>query len=328
MSPPRPSRRQALALAALPLPALAQSTGRRPLRLIVPFPPGGAVDSLGRILAERLAPVLGHPVVVENRSGGGGIVGADAVAKGPADGSVMGIVGAATLLATPVMQSMPFDPMQDLRALTQITDSAVLCVVNAARARAEGWTSLAALLDYMQANPGRVRIAGSGVGTVSHFTAASIIRASGVEGIHVPYRGGAETANAILTGEVELSCDLPAALLALIQAGSALPLTVSAGSRLALLPDVPGFDETPQTRGIDIRTWNVLMVAAGTPEVEVVRLYNGVRRVAEQRDFATLLARIAYVPVLQASPEEATAFIAAEAPRWRELVDISGARAT
>ena len=124
-------RRQALALAAFPLPALAQLSGRRPLRIIVPFPPGGAVDSLGRILAERLGPVLGQTVIVENRAGGGGIVGADAVAKGPADGSVLGIVGAATLLATPAMQSMPFDPMQDLRALTQITDSAVLCVVNA-----------------------------------------------------------------------------------------------------------------------------------------------------------------------------------------------------
>ena len=321
-------RRQALALAAFPLPALAQLSGRRPLRIIVPFPPGGAVDSLGRILAERLAPVLGQTVIVENRAGGGGIVGADAVAKGPADGSVLGIVGAATLLATPAMQSMPFDPMQDLRALTQITDSAVLCVVNAERARREGWTSLAAFLAYMQARPGAIRVAGSGVGTVSHFTAASIIRASGVDGIHVPYRGGAETANAILTGEVELACDLPATLLPLLQNGAALPLTVSAGTRLPLLPDVPSFAETPQTAGIDIRTWNMLMVAAGTPEVEMIRLHSGVRRVAEQRDFAALLARIAYVPVMQESPAAAAAFIAAEAPRWRALVDLSGARAS
>lgn len=323
-----PLRRQALLLAALSLPALAQPSARRPLRIIIPFPPGGAVDSLGRILAERLAPILGQTVVVENRAGGGGIVGADAVAKGPNDGSVLGIIGAATLLATPVMQSMPFDPMVDLRALTQITDSAVLCVVNAERARREGWTSLGALLDTMAANPGRVRVAGSGVGTVSHFTAASIIRASGAEGIHVPYRGGAETANAILTGEVELACDLPATLLPLLQNGSALPLTVSANTRLPLLPDVPGFGETPRTASIDIRTWNMMMVAAGTPEVEVARLYNGIRRVAAQPDFGALLARIAYVPVLQDSPAEATAFIAAEAPRWRELVNLSGARAT
>ncbi len=294
----------------------------------MPFPPGGAVDSLGRILAERLAPVLGQPVIVENRAGGGGIVGADMVAKGPNDGSVLGIIGAATLLATPAMQSMPFDPVQDLRALTQITDSAVLCVVNAERARREGWTSLGDLLEYMRANPGMVRVAGSGVGTVSHFTAASIIRSSGAEGIHVPYRGGAETANAILTGEVELACDLPATLLPLMQNGAALPLTVSAATRLALMPDVPGFSETPETAGIDIRTWNMLMVAAGTPEVEMVRLFSGVRRVAEQRDFAALLARIAYVPVMQESPAAAAAFIAAEAPRWRELVDLSGARAT
>ena len=323
-----PLRRHALVLAALSLPALAQSSARRPLRIIVPFPPGGAVDSLGRILAERLAPMLGQTVVVENRPGGGGIVGADAVAKGPTDGSVLGIIGAATLLATPAMQAMPFDPIQDLRALTQITDSAVLCVVNAERAGREGWTSLNALLDHMAANPGRVRVAGSGVGTVSHFTAASIIRASGAEGIHVPYRGGAETANAILTGEVELACDLPATLLPLLQNGAALPITVSANTRMTLLPDVPGFGETPRTAGIDIRTWNMLMVAAGTPEVEVMRLYHGIRRVAALPDFAGLLARIAYVPVLQHGPAEAAAFIATEAPRWRELVDLSGARVT
>lgn len=326
-----PTRRETLALTAasapLTAPALAQ-IARRVLRVIVPFPPGGAVDSLGRILAERLGPALDQTVVVENRAGAGGIVGIDAVAKGPTDGSVLGIVGAATLLATPVMQAMPFDPVLDLRPVTQITDSAVLCVVNTERARREGWTDLAALMAWMAANPGAIRVAGSGVGTVSHFTAASIIRASGVEGVHVPYRGGAETANAILTGEVELSCDLPAALLPLLQNGSAQALTVSAGTRLALLPNVPGFSETPQTVGVDIRTWNMLMVASGTPDIEVTRLYNAVRRVAARADFTTLLGRLAYVPVMQESPAEAAAFIAAEAPRWRELVDISGARAS
>ncbi len=320
-----PTRRLALALAALSTPALSQAQ-RRPLRIIVPFPPGGAVDSLGRILAERLAVQLGQTVVVENRAGGGGIVGADAVAKGPADGSMLGIIGAATLLATPMMQAMPFDPMQDLRALTQITDSAVLCVVNAQRARRDGWRGLSDLIAFMRAHPGRAKLAGSGVGTVSHFTAAAIIRAAGVEAIHVPYRGGAETANAILTGEVDLACDLPATLLPLVQAGTALPVSVSSSTRLDLLPDIPGFAETEATAGLDIRTWNMMMVPAGTTEPEVLRLFNALRRVAAQPDFTTLLARIAYVPVLQDSPAEAAAFIAAQAPRWRDLVELSGAR--
>ncbi len=171
-----PTRRLALAIATLSTPALSQAL-RRPLRIIVPFPPGGAVDSLGRILAERLGPQLNQTVLVENRAGGGGIVGADAVAKGPGDGSMLGIIGAATLLATPMMQAMPFDPMRDLRPLTQITDSAVLCVVNAERERRDGWRSLADVIAFMRANPGQAKLAGSGVGTVSHFTAAAIIRA-------------------------------------------------------------------------------------------------------------------------------------------------------
>lgn len=318
------ARRAIAALLALSRPALAQT--RRPLRVVVPFPPGGAVDSLGRILAERLGPILRQSVVVENRAGGGGIVGADAVAKGPNDGSILGIIGAATLLATPAMQAMPFDPMLDLRALTQITDSAVLCVVNAERARREGWTRLADIIAFMRGNPGAARLAGSGVGTVSHFTVASIIRAAGVEAIHVPYRGGAETANAILTGEVDMACDLPATLLPLTQGGTALPMTVSARARLPLLPEVPGFGETEATATLDIRTWNMMMVPAATPEAEVMRLFSAIRGVAEQPDFAALLARIAYVPVLQDSPAAAAAFIAAQAPVWRELVTVSGAR--
>jgi len=320
-----PTRRIALAMPLLAAPALAQT--RRPLRVIVPFPPGGAVDSLGRILAERLSAALdGQTVVVENRAGGGGIVGADAVAKGPSDGTMLGIIGAATLLATPLLQTLPFDPMRDLRALTQITDSAVLCVVNAERARRENWNSLADVIATIRANPGRMRLAGSGVTTVSHFTVAAIGRAAGVETIHVPYRGGAETVAGILAGEVELACDLPATLLGPMQGGQLRGLTVSSGTRLSLLPDVPAFGETPATAQVDIRTWNMLMMHPATPEAEVQRIFQAIRRIAAQPEFTTLLARLAYVPVTQESPAAAEAFIRAEAPRWRAMVELTGAR--
>jgi len=319
------TRRLLLASPLLAAPALAQA--RRPLRVIVPFPPGGAVDGLGRILAERLSPALdGQTVVVENRAGAGGIVGADAVAKGPSDGTMLGIIGAATLLATPLLQSMPFDPMRDLRALTQITDSAVLCVANTERARRENWSSLADVIATIRANPGRMRLAGSGVTTVSHFTVAAIGRAAGVEIIHVPYRGGAETVAGILAGEVDFACDLPATFLGPVQGGQLRPMTVSAGTRLALLPDVPGFGETPATAQIDIRTWNMLMMHPATPETELMRIFNALQRIAAQPEFATLLARLAYVPVTQPSPAAAEAFIRAEAPRWRAMVELTGAR--
>jgi tripartite-type tricarboxylate transporter receptor subunit TctC len=175
--------RRAVLLGALAAPSLAFAQTRRPLRLVVPFPPGGGVDSLGRLLAERLAPLLeGQQVVVENRSGGGGLIGADAVAKGPADGTILGIIGAATLCAAPFIQpAMPFDVAKDFRAISQISDSAVVLAVSGRLARERGWTDMAALLAWARANPGAVRVGNAGVGTVTHLALAAINSAAGVE---------------------------------------------------------------------------------------------------------------------------------------------------
>ena len=147
--------RRALLLAPLAAPLAAPAIAQpRPVRLIVPFPPGGAVDLLGRILAERLGPAFGANVVVENRGGAGGLIGADAVAKGDKDGTVLGLIGVTTLCAFPFMTSrMPFDPRTDLAPVSQVTDGALLCVVNAETARRRGWTDFRALVLWARGNP-------------------------------------------------------------------------------------------------------------------------------------------------------------------------------
>jgi tripartite-type tricarboxylate transporter receptor subunit TctC len=305
---------------------LAQT--RRPLRLVVPFPPGGAVDSLGRILADRLAPVLEQAVVVENRAGAGGVVGADAVAKSAPDGTTLGIVGAASVLAAPLLQpSFPFDPLRDLAPLTQITDSAVLCVANGDMARREGWAALPALLAAARARPGAIRVGTTGVATVSHLALAAIASAAGVEVLHVPYRGGAEAVQAALSGEVDALFDLPGTLMPQLPSGRLVALGVSSRTRLRFLPDVPGLAETLPAAPFDIRSWNMLMLPAGVPDAEHQRLFAALRRVAAEPAFASALALLAYDAVTSESPEAAGAFLAAEAPRWRELVRLSGARA-
>ncbi len=192
----RPLLRTALALPALALPGIARAQARRPLRIIVPFPPGGAVDSLARVMADRLPALLDQQqVVVDNRSGGGGLIGADAVAKAPHDGTTIGIIGAATLCAAPFLQqSMPFDVARDLRAVTQITDSAVLLAVSTQMAESRGWTNMAALLDWARANPGAFRVAHSGVATVTHLVMSAVVAQSRVDMTLVPYRGGAQQA--------------------------------------------------------------------------------------------------------------------------------------
>jgi tripartite-type tricarboxylate transporter receptor subunit TctC len=321
---PRLARRTLL-LATLATPALAQS--RRPLRVIVPFPPGGGVDSLGRALAERLMPVLDQQVIVENRSGGGGLIGADAVAKAPADGTTIGIIGAATLCAAPFLQqSMPFDVARDLRAVSQITDSAVLLAANGQIAQQRGWTSLGALLDWARANPGAFRVAHAGAGTVTHLAMSALVAQSRADLTLVPYRGGAQAATDLIAGTIEGSADLPATLIPQAAAGRAVLLGATSGRRMALLPEVPAFAETPGLEGFDIRSWNAIMVPSATPEAEVVRLHAAIRQVGSAPDFAAALRPFGYDTVVSATPAAAVQLIRDETPRWQRLVQISGAK--
>ncbi len=321
---PRLARR-ALLLATLATPALAQA--RRPLRIVVPFPPGGAVDSLGRVLADRLPALLDQQVVVENRSGAGGLIGADAVAKGPADGTIIGIIGAATLCAAPFLQaSMPFDAARDFRFITQITDSAVLLAVSTALAEQRGWRDMASLIAWARANPGAFRVAHSGPGTVTHLTMSAVVAASRADFTLVPYRGGAQQATDMLAGTVEGSADLPASLMPHAAAGRVRLLGTSSGRRLALLPEVPAFAETPGLEGIDIRSWNMICAPAATPEAELARLHAAIRQVGTTEAFKAALRPMGYDAVVSESLAVAAALVRDETPKWQRLVRESGAQ--
>jgi tripartite-type tricarboxylate transporter receptor subunit TctC len=306
--------RRPLLLATLALPGIAQAQQRRPLRIVVPFPPGGGVDTLGRRLADRLAPVLDQQVIVDNRSGGGGLIGADAVAKAPPDGTTVGIIGAATLCAAPFLQqAMPFDVARDLRAVTQISDSAVLLAVTTPMAAQRGWSDLGALLAWARANPGAFRVAHAGPTTVTHLVMSALVQQSGAQITLVPYRGGAQQATDLLAGTIEGSADLPAALIPQAAAGRVKLIGTSSGTRLGLLPDVPAFAETPGLQGFDVRSWNMIMAP-------------GIRQVATDADFKAALRPVGYDAVASASPEAAAQLIRDETPRWQRLVQISGAR--
>ena len=319
--------RRVLLLANLAMPSLARAQARRPLRIVIPFPPGGAVDSLGRVLADRLPPVLGQAVVVDNRSGGGGLIGADAVAKAPADGTTIGIIGAATLCAAPFLQSsMPFDVARDFRAITLITDSAVLIGVNAAVAQQRGWPDLAAMLAWARTNPGGIRIAHAGAGTVSHLVMSALNRQARVELTLVPYRGGAQAATDMVAGTIEGSADLPSTLIPLAEGGRVRLMGTSSGTRLALLPEVPAFAETAGLASFDVRSWNVILAPAATPEAEVARLHAGISQVATSAGFRDALRPLGYDAVSSATPAVAAQLIRDETPRWQRLVQESGAR--
>ena len=318
--------RRALLLASLATPALAQS---RPVRLVVPFPPGGAVDLLGRILAERMGPALGANVVVENRGGAGGMIGADAVAKGDKDGTVLGLIGVTTLCAFPFMTTrMPFNPRTDLAPISQITDGALLCVVNAETARRRGWTDFRAMVQWARANPDQVKMGSSGAGTSSHINIEAINRFAGAQILHVPYRGGGPAVNDLLAGNIDLMFDVMPALMPHVESGRVLAFAVSSNGRLPLLPQVPGMRDFADL-GLaqhNVSTWNAVMAPGGTPPELIARHHAALKAVAAMPDFVERLKPLGYGTVVSDTPAALTALIERETPHWRQLVEISGAR--
>jgi tripartite-type tricarboxylate transporter receptor subunit TctC len=308
------------------MPALSQG---RPVRLIIPFPPGGAVDLLGRILAERMGPALGSTVVVENRGGAGGLIGADAVAKGDKDGTVLGLIGVTTLCAFPFMTSrMPFNPRTDLAPVGQITDGALLCVVNAETARRRGWTDFRALLLWARANPDGVKMGSSGSGTSSHINIEAINRFARAGILHVPYRGGGPAINDLLAGNIDIMFDVMPALMPHVESGRLLAFAVSSNARLALLPQVPGMGDFADL-GLgqhNVSTWNAVMAPGGTPPELIARHHAALLAVAAMPDFVERLKPLGYGTVVSDTPAALTALIERETPHWRQLVEISGAR--
>jgi tripartite-type tricarboxylate transporter receptor subunit TctC len=326
------TRRLALAAtAALAAPAIhAQPiAGGRPVRVIVPFPPGGAVDITSRLLADKLGPVLGQPVVVENRAGAGGLIGADAIAKGDRDGSVIGLLGVTVFCALPHMHSrMPFDPIKDLSPISQLTDGALLCVVNAEAARRHGWGDFRDLIRWSRAHPDEVRMGSSGTGTTSHLNIAAVNRFADAKILHVPYRGGGPAINDLLSGTIDMMFDVMPALMPHVESGKFKALAVSSAEPLAILPQIPGMKSFADLGlgKLDVVTWNAVATAGGTPAPVIQRLFDAIRTVSQQPDFVARMRPLGYGTVVSDSPAAVAKLIQDEAPRWRELVEISGAR--
>ncbi len=309
-------------------PTLAQPVADgRPVRIIVPFPPGGAVDILGRLLAERLGAALGQTVLVDNRSGAGGTIGADALAKAAPDGTTLGLIAVTTLCAGPFLyRNLPFSPQRDFAPVCTVTTGAVLCVVNAETAAKNGWRDFPSLIAWAKAHPGQVKMGSSGTGTTSHLTIEAVNRATGAEIIHVPYRGGGPAINDVLAGTIDMMFDVMPALMPHVQSGKLKALTVSSARRLPILPEIPGMAEFAALGlgDLDIQTWNAVMAPAGTPAPVIQRLFAAVHQVGRQPEFVERLRPLGYSVILSESPEALAQRIRDETPRWQRLVQTSG----
>ncbi|WP_237212794.1 Bug family tripartite tricarboxylate transporter substrate binding protein [Falsiroseomonas oryziterrae] len=322
-----------LGAGVLALPGLARAQGTaRPLRIVVPFVPGGAIDLIGRLLAERLpAHLSGQTAVVDNRAGAGGMLGAENVARSTPDGTTLGVIGVSALCAFPTLYDrIPYEPQRDFTPVTQITSGVQLCVVNAETARRNGWTDFSAMMRWARANPGGLRGGSSGAGTTSHLLISALGAMGGAEVTHVPYRGGAPALQDMLTGTVDMMFDVPTILLPHVAEGRLRALAVSSADEFPLIPGVPGMRNFRDVGlgDLDVTTWNALMAPKDTPAEIVQRQFAAITAVAREHAFVERFRQMGFLPTTSESPAALSELIRRDTPIWRRLVEISGARLT
>jgi tripartite-type tricarboxylate transporter receptor subunit TctC len=310
------TRRVALSILSAPAvmaPALAQPTGypSRPLRLVVPFPPGGPTDVAGRLVAQRLAEALGQPVVVDNKTGAGGTLGAADVAKAAPDGYTLLYGSTSTLAIAPsIYKALAYDAAKAFQPVALVSRGRQLLVVNAqVPAR-----TLKEFVAWTRANPDRAAYASSGIGTPGHLTAELVNTLTGMSVRHIPYKGSAPAVQAVAAGEVAFIVDNVPTSTPFIQAGRMRALAVLDRRRSPQLPEVPTFAEAGYA-DIEADFWSGLVVPAGTPSEIVNRLNAEVQRIAAGADFRARMAAMGAEPGA-ATVGEFTAFIEAETRKW------------
>ncbi|HQR11812.1 MAG TPA: tripartite tricarboxylate transporter substrate binding protein [Casimicrobiaceae bacterium] len=314
-----------LAAAAVSLPlspsALAQPFPSKPLRIVVPFPAGGTTDVLARAVAQKLTETLGQPVVVDNRPGAGGNIGAELVAKSPPDGYtlLMGTVG--THAINPgLYPKMPYDHVRDFAPVILVAGVPNVLVVNPSLPV----NSVQELIVYSKANPGKLNFASSGNGTSIHLSAELFKTMAGVQIMHVPYKGSAPALQDLVGGQVQLMFDNLPSSLALIKGGKLKALAVTSSARAAALPDVPTLAESGLP-GFEASSWFGLLAPAGTPQPAIATLNAEVAKwLATPEAREKLLAQGAIAA--GGTPEDFTRHIAAETAKWQKVVKESGAK--
>ena len=308
----------AMALAA-PL-ALAQNA---PIRLIVPYPPGGPLDVTARVLAERVRDTLGT-VIIENKAGAGGNIGADAVAKAAPDGLTIGLAATATHAVNPwLYQRMPYDAGKDFAAITQMVRVPNVLVMNAARAEQLKIRSVADLIAYAKAHPGKLNYGSGGNGSAGHLAGEMFKQKAGIFALHIPYRGANPAQLALLAGEVDFNIDNLAAAAPNIKAGKLKALAVTSTAASPMLPGVPPLADT--FKGFTIDTWWGLVAPARTPPPTIARLNKAFTEALKAPETQTRFATLMAEPV-PTTPEQFEAFMASERAKYQQVVKASGAQ--
>ena len=323
LSSPRIARCLAFVLAIGLAPhLLAQTYPARPIRLVVPFPPGGAVDAYARIVQTRLGEQLGQPIVIENRGGAGGMIGADLVAKAAPDGYTL-LVGniAALAMNVGVYSSMPYDPLRDFTPVMHTVDVNYALVIHPA----VPVKTVAELVAHAKASPGKLSYGSAGAGSAPHLATELLKQRAGIDIVHVPYKGGGPMVADLLGGQIQLAIGDQANLMPQVKAGKLRVLAVGSAKRSPTYPEVPTIAEGGYA-GFEAGAWQAIVGPSGMPAPIVKRLHEGLLRSMEAPDVRDRLIGAGLDPVA-GTPEDLARHIRAEIAKWSKVAKEVGARA-
>jgi tripartite-type tricarboxylate transporter receptor subunit TctC len=306
-----------LSLAAFP--AFAETWPARPIKLVVPYPPGGSTDVTARVIAENLRPLLGQSVVVDNRPGAGGNIGAEAVAKSAPDGYTLLMATSTHVTNMSLYKNLPYDFVQDFAPVSQITFIPNVLVVGAGMPV----NNLAEFIAYVKSGKYPVNYGTAGNGSSQHLSSALFNSMVAGNMVHVPYKGGAPATADLLAGQIQAYFGPLVEVLPHIRGGKVRALGITTKKRSPLLPEVPTIAES--LPGYEVALWNAILAPARTPTDIVSKLNEAIVKVLNLPEVRARLAEQGSEPVGN-SPAEFTQFIAAEVGKWKELVRISGAK--
>jgi tripartite-type tricarboxylate transporter receptor subunit TctC len=308
-----------LALGLWPAAAAGQAYPVKPIRFIVPFPPGGGNDTIARLIGQRLTASTGQQVIVDNRPGAGGAIGADAAAKSAADGYTMFLAGVATHGINPnLRRKLPYDPLRDFDAVSLIASAPLLVVIHPSLP-VKSVKELAALA---RARPGQINYASNGAGGSSHLAVEMFKMMTGTKMTHIPYKGLSPALTELLAGEVQVMFSSAVAMLPQVKAGKLRAIAMTGSKRSPAIPEIPTVAEAG-VPGYETGSWYGIVVPAGSPRAAIDRLSKEIVAIVHSPEITKRLNDEAVIPV-GGTPEQFTAHIKAELARWEKVIKQSG----
>jgi tripartite-type tricarboxylate transporter receptor subunit TctC len=309
------------ALVAVAAPALAQEAWpNRPIRLVIPFAPGGPIDTVGRLVGERLREKLGQPFVIDNRAGAGGSIGLRATVQAPPDGATFVLTSSSLAILPAIYANLGFDPRTDLTPVSLVAEIATTIAVRADHR----FATLQALVTEARAKPGTITYGTSGIGSSNHLSGAMLAATARIDLVHVPYRGAAQAMNALYTGDIDVVFASTVETLAHAREGRARILAVTTAQRIPALPDVPAALEA--VPGYIAPNWFAIAAPKGLPAPILARMSAELASLRTDADFRARFATLGAEP-LMSSPDILAARLAEDVPTWRRVAAEAGIRA-